>query len=231
MSGTFDALLDRHLRLHERVEQPNPEQARSEIETFVADVDKALESGALSGASVRQAAMFASSWRSYLRKGPVAPASAAVDSGKVPLSSILRAISPAQAWAIGGAVVAVVLGAATLGGYMVSVDDAKKVATAESQSSSEKARADALAPQLDAANKKVDLLASQVESYLQERLLVSLIAKALDRNRETAAVARKELVSRADEMQKTGRVNVVRNRNSTMIELKRTGEVWHIADR
>jgi len=73
MSNSFDSLLDRHLTLSERIRQPNPEQAVTEIEGLVADMDAALDAGSITGPSARRIALLSGTWRSHLALANLKP--------------------------------------------------------------------------------------------------------------------------------------------------------------
>jgi hypothetical protein len=231
MSDEFNRLLDRHLQLSERIRQVNPEQARTEIERLVADIDVALDSGTVTGPSARRMAMFAGQWRTHLAttKGSSTPVSTSDSIERLPLFVLLRSMSTTQYWKVGGALVIVLVGAAAIGRYEAMLTYEQKLNAATIETASQKARADTATSQLEAATKRLEPLSEQVDLLGQERLLLALIARIRDSsNRAEALAARKQLATLIEDMQKASRVVAWYASGVQKIEIKRTSEVWSV---
>lgn len=233
MSNPFDNLLDRHLTLSERIRQPNPEQAVTEIEGLVADMDAALDAGSITGPSARRISLLSGYWRSNLAvvSSKPAVATASVDkAASTPLVDILRSMSTKQYWTVGGALVALILGSVAVGRYEAILSNAEKLNAATLEASTQKARADTVTLQLDATTKRLDLVTAQVDTLQQERLLLELIATIRDHgNAVEVAAARKQLSSLLQDMQQKKLVTYWSASGVQRIEIKRTGEVWSLA--
>jgi len=235
MSNPFDNLLDRHLTLSERIRQPNPEQAVTEIEGLIASMDDALDAGSITGPSARRISSLSGYWRSYLAtvnsKPAVTPA-AVNKAASTPLVDILRSMSTQQYWIVGGALVTLILGAVAVGRYEAILSNAEKLSGATIEATAQKARADTITLQLDEKTKRLDLVTAQVDTLQQERLLLELIATIRDHtNAKEAVAARKQLGSLLQDMQQKGLVTSWSGSGVQRIEVKRTGEVWLLAAR